>query len=206
MVTVDLVVFALLQGALHVLLVRRRHDPFAGQWAIPGGYLEMNETAEAGARRELREETGLDVPCAIEPIGFFARPDRDPRGRTITLAYAAVLPPGEYLVQGSDDAVGAEWLPLKTRIDLAFDHGEILANAIAWVKRGVLARSRALAFQLLPETFDRDHLQALMEDLGLPRWHADTWLGRMAQSGRVEALDPQASHFRQVPPGRPGRS
>ncbi len=96
MVTVDLIVFSLVEQSLQVLLVRRGREPFAGKWAIPGGFLEMDEPAEAGARRELREETGLEIAGPVEPIGFFARPDRDPRGRTITLAYAAVVRPGEH--------------------------------------------------------------------------------------------------------------
>ena len=83
-VTVDLVVFALVDGELRVLLIRRKHDPFAGRWAIPGGFLEIDEPIEAAARRELREETGLDVDAPITPIGVFgararpARPDDQP--------------------------------------------------------------------------------------------------------------------------------
>ena len=82
MVTVNLAVFSLVEQSLRVLLIRRGREPFAGKWAIPGGFLEIDEPAEA-RRRELRKETGLEIAGPVEPIGFFAKPGRDPRGRTV---------------------------------------------------------------------------------------------------------------------------
>ncbi|WP_165228860.1 NUDIX domain-containing protein [Aquisphaera insulae] len=137
MVTVDLVVFTRIDGAEHVLLIRRRRDPFAGSWAIPGGYLEMDEAPEAGARRELREETGLIIPGPVEPIGFFGEPDRDPRGRTITLAFAAILAGTDHRIEGGDDAAEAAWQPLDGHFALAFDHAKILGAARDWLARQV---------------------------------------------------------------------
>src|SRR4051812_48945169 len=87
-VTVDLAAFALRDAGLRVLLVRRKHEPFAGRWAFPGGFLELDEPIEAAALRELREETGFEVPGPVELIGVFGAPGRDPRGRTISLAHA----------------------------------------------------------------------------------------------------------------------
>ena len=134
-VTVDLVAFATDGPALRVLLVRRKSEPFAGRWALPGGFLNLDEPAEVGARRELREETGLDVAGPVEPIGFFDAPGRDPRGRTISLAFAAVLPGPLPEVAGGDDAAAAEWREVEGLSGLAFDHDAILAVARGWLGR-----------------------------------------------------------------------
>jgi len=118
---------------LRVLLVRRKAEPFAGRWALPGGFLNLDEPAEAGARRELREETGLDVAGPVEPIGFFDAPGRDPRGRTISLAFAAMVPGPLPEVAGGDDAEEAEWRGVEGLTGLAFDHDAILRKALEWL-------------------------------------------------------------------------
>ena len=198
MVTVDLAVFSLVEQSLRVLLIRRGREPFAGKWAIPGGFLEMDEPAEAGARRELREETGLEIDGPVEPIGFFAKPGRDPRGRTITLAHAAVVRPGEHKTQGGDDATAAAWIKTGDSIDLAFDHAEILNQALAWLRRGVIDRTLTLALQLLPRSFRVEDVHALFQELGLTRRQAAIWLRRMVQSGRIERVEEPCPHFHLV--------
>ncbi len=134
-VTVDLVAFVREGSTLRVLLVRRKAEPFAGRWALPGGFLNLDEPAEAGARRELREETGLEVAGPVEPIGFFDAPGRDPRGRTISLAFAALVPGPLPAVAGADDAEKAEWRAVEGLAGLAFDHDAILARARGWLGR-----------------------------------------------------------------------
>ncbi|MFO0955991.1 MAG: NUDIX hydrolase [Isosphaeraceae bacterium] len=136
-VTVDLVVFAPDGPSRRVLLIRRKHDPFAGKLALPGGFLDMDERAMDGARRELREETGLDHPGPIAFVGYYDDPGRDPRGRTIGLAFAAVLDGPPPAVAGADDAAEALWLTLEAAVaaDFAFDHAKILADALAWLDR-----------------------------------------------------------------------
>jgi 8-oxo-dGTP diphosphatase len=198
MVTVDLAVFSLVEQSLRVLLIRRGHDPFAGKWAIPGGFLEMDEPAEAGARRELREETGLEIAGPVEPIGFFANPGRDPRGRTITLAHAAVVRPGEHKPQGGDDAAEAAWVMICDYIDLAFDHAEILSQALAWLKRGLIDPTRPLTLQLLPSSFRVEDIHALFLALGLTRRRATSWLRGMVGSGRIERVDQPFPQFQLV--------
>jgi 8-oxo-dGTP diphosphatase len=91
-VTVDLVVFALADDGLRMLLIRRKHDPFAGKLAIPGGFLNMDEPVETAARRELHEETGLADVGQLGFLGYFDAPNRDPRGRTISFAFVATIP------------------------------------------------------------------------------------------------------------------
>jgi 8-oxo-dGTP diphosphatase len=195
MVTVDLVVFSLAQQSLRVLLVRRGREPFAGKWAIPGGFLEMDEPAEAGARRELREETGLEIAGTAEPIGFFARPDRDPRGRTIALAHAAVVPPGEHKAQGGDDAVEAVWFKIGTSVELAFDHAEILDHALAWLRRGVIEQAPRLALVLLHKSFGLEDVHALFKGLGLPRRQVLSWLRKVVRSGQIERVEGPSPRF-----------
>ena len=174
-VTTDLVVFAWIDGALRTLLIRRKADPFAGRWAFPGGFLDMDEAAEAGARRELQEETGLTIDGPVEPIGFFDAPGRDPRGRTITLAHAALLPAGDHPILGGDDADEAAWRPVADARDLAFDHDEVLHVAIDWFRRKIAARA-AEAYALLPSPLDGAAARDLFRALGLPTRGAAAWL------------------------------
>ena len=111
----------------NVLLIQRGNEPFKGCWAIPGGFMNMDETAEQCALRELEEETGLKV-TGIRQIGAYSKVDRDPRGRTITVAYLAIIENVE-AVKGLDDAAIAEWFPLSALPKLAFDHAVIMADA-----------------------------------------------------------------------------
>lgn len=126
--TVDLVVLTG-KPPQNVLLIRRRHEPFAGAWALPGGFVDENEPLEAAARRELREETGLAV-SELTQIGAFGDPGRDPRGWTVTVAYLAHLDAEPANVTAGDDAADAQWHPLDRLPPLAFDHGNIIAQAL----------------------------------------------------------------------------
>jgi 8-oxo-dGTP diphosphatase len=111
-----------------VLLIERGEEPFKGCWAIPGGFLNMDETTEQCAIRELEEETGLKIDKAKQ-IGAYCKVDRDPRGRTISVAYLAIVErPLE--VSGQDDAAKANWFPVNALPPLAFDHDEIMADAM----------------------------------------------------------------------------
>jgi 8-oxo-dGTP diphosphatase len=128
-VTVDIAVFQRRQGSLQILLIQRAKDPFAGQWALPGGFLEMDETLEKAALRELREETGLSG-LGVNRFGVFDAVGRDPRGRTISVAYYATIPAGESVQpQGGDDASRAAWFDTDSLPALAFDHAEIVREA-----------------------------------------------------------------------------
>ncbi|MBO5633086.1 MAG: NUDIX hydrolase, partial [Aeriscardovia sp.] len=111
-----------------VLLIQRADKPFKGSWAFPGGFMNMDETTEQCAIRELEEETGL-VVTTIHQIGAYSKVDRDPRGRAVTVAYLAIIDsPVE--VSGQDDAANAEWWPLSALPKLAFDHDKIIQDAI----------------------------------------------------------------------------
>jgi 8-oxo-dGTP diphosphatase len=118
-----------------VLLIERGDEPFKGCWAFPGGFMNMDETTEQCAIRELEEETGLKV-SKVYQIGAYSKVDRDPRGRTITVAYLAIID-ASMAVKGQDDAAKAQWFPLSTLPELAFDHDEIMWDAIKKYKEVV---------------------------------------------------------------------
>jgi len=130
-VTVDIVVFNLYAGLPHVLLIQRAAEPFMGMWALPGGFVQMDEDLEEAARRELEEETGLKV-THMEQLYTFGRPDRDPRGRVITVVYLILLSESTHKkVEGGGDAARADWFSVEHLPTLAFDHAEILACSLA---------------------------------------------------------------------------
>lgn len=113
----------------YVLLVERGWDPFKGQWALPGGHVDAGETSRTAAARELAEEAGVHAaPDEMDQVGVFDRPDRDPRGRYVSVAYRLTVVPGT-IVEAGDDATRAEWWPLSDLPPLAFDHREIVTAA-----------------------------------------------------------------------------
>ena len=130
-VTADCVVMTK-ESIPQVLLIERGADPYKGCWAFPGGFMNMDETTEKCAIRELEEETGMKV-SELHQIGAYSKVDRDPRGRTITVAYLVVLP-YPTPVTGQDDAAKAEWFPIDALPSLAFDHEEIMQDAITAYK------------------------------------------------------------------------
>src|SRR5215216_4800342 len=128
-VTVDVVILTMAEGVLNVLLVRRGEEPFEGMWAIPGGFKRPHETLDEAARRELAEETGVDVPSLLTQFGAYGDPGRDPRMNVVTVGYLAVLRDVGAIAAGTD-AADADLVPasdiLEERIELAFDHLRII--------------------------------------------------------------------------------
>ncbi len=160
-VSVDVVIFCLRAGDLQVLLVKRGRPPFEGRWAVPGGFVEMGEPLRAAALRELEEETGVrDV--YVEQLYTFGDPGRDPRGRVVTVAYIALIPPeAAQAVQGGDDAAEARWWSMYDLPKLAFDHAEVLEYALQRLRNKL--EYTAVGFQLLPSEFTLSELQAAYE-------------------------------------------
>lgn len=126
-VTVDSVVFCNAENSFKVLLVKRKNDPFQGQWSLPGGFIEETEDLEEAVRRELKEETGIQVKT-VEQVKAFGKPGRDPRGRTISIAFLSQISCEEEL-QAGDDAADAKWFEVNRLPQLAFDHLEIVETA-----------------------------------------------------------------------------
>ncbi len=123
-VTVDLVLFSQIEKQWHLLLIQRKHPPFEGRWAFPGGFVEIEESLEEAAARELQEETGVEE-VSLEQLHTFGDPHRDPRGRTITVVYFGILNAEQHPLRASSDAKDARWFPLNHLPPLAFDHDQI---------------------------------------------------------------------------------
>ncbi len=159
--TVDCIVFGLdAQQELKVMLIQRNIPPFQGQWAIPGGFVRIDETLEVAALRELQEETGIhDV--YLEQLYTFGDLGRDPRDRTVTVAYYALINLVEQEIQAATDACEAEWFALSNIPELAFDHEQILQTAIARLRGKI--RYEPIGFELLPQNFTLSQLQKLYE-------------------------------------------
>lgn len=157
-VTTDCVIFGFDGTDLNVLLVKRGIEPYKGRWAFPGGFLNPAESAEQGALRELKEETGLGT-AYIEQFHTYSGPDRDPRERVITIAYFALVKIQE--VRGGDDADDARWFPVKSVPQLAFDHDMILRDALSRLRERI--HFHPIGYDLLPDKFTLKELQSLYE-------------------------------------------
>ncbi|MFQ5420745.1 MAG: NUDIX domain-containing protein [Anaerolineae bacterium] len=159
-VTVDVVIFSLVEEDLRVLLIQRKHKPFQGMWAIPGGFVKINESLEEAAGRELFEETGV-ADVYIEQLYTFGKPKRDPRARVITVVYFALVPNDAIRPHAGDDAAKATWFSTWDLPELAFDHREILDYALTRVRYKLEYSS--VGFQLLPDVFTLSELQRAYE-------------------------------------------
>ncbi len=158
--TVDAVVFGFDEGDLKVLLIQRDLEPFAGRWALPGGFVRVEETLDEAVLRELREETGLER-VYLEQLYTFGEPGRDPRERVVTVAYYALVKLGDHRVRAATDARSAAWFPVCDLPGLAFDHEAIIEVALRRLKGKV--RYEPVGFELLPAKFTLTQLQHLYE-------------------------------------------
>jgi 8-oxo-dGTP diphosphatase len=159
-VAVDVVIFALRDWELQVLLIRRGIPPFEGRWALPGGFVREGESLEDAARRELEEETGVrDV--YLEQLFTFGDPNRDPRGRIVTVAYYALLTGEAAPLEAGTDAGAAAWTSARKHPPLAFDHDRILSYAVERLANKL--DYTTVGFQLLPRKFTLSQLQRVYE-------------------------------------------
>jgi len=158
--TVDCVVFGLDESDLKVLLIERGLEPFKGRWALPGGFVRVDETLDEAARRELAEEAGL-ADVFLEQLFTFGELNRDPRERVVSVTYYALVKLTDHQTRAATDAADARWFPVAKVPKLAFDHANILATALARLKGKV--RYQPIGFELLPPKFTLSQLQHLYE-------------------------------------------
>ena len=211
-VTVDVVILTMAEGVLHVLLVRRGEEPFKGMWAIPGGFKRPEETLDEAARRELSEETGVDVPSLLTQFGAYGDPGRDPRMNVVTVAYVAVLRDVGAIAAGTD-AAHAALVPvadiLEERIELAFDHLRIVRDAVERVRVELEVSGIATAF--VGTTFTMAELRAVYEAIWGVQLDAANFRrslvgedGWVIPTGRTARPGPRRRKARRALPRRPG--
>lgn len=178
-VTTDCVIFGYdIKEGLSILLVKRGIEPFKDMWAFPGGFIKMDEDAETGVRRELKEETGLDA-AYVEQFGCFSAVNRDPRERVITIAFYALVK--KSAVKGGDDAAEAHWFPIDNIPALAFDHDMILRSALKTLKEKI--HFMPVGFELLPEIFTMPQLQELYESILEVKFDRRNFANKMLKLG-----------------------
>lgn len=159
-VTADVVIFTVREKKLKLLLVERAGEPYRGRWALPGGFVRLDEDLEAAARRELEEETGVSG-VYLEQLYTFGRVDRDPRERVITVAYYALIPSDKVELKAATDAEAVGWFGLDELPPLAFDHDEIVT--MAHQRLSAKLDYSTIAFQFMPEKFTLSELQEVYE-------------------------------------------
>lgn len=195
-VTTDCVVFGFDGNGLNLLLIERGIEPYKGSWALPGGFLNMDETAEQGALRELQEETGVK-DIYVEQLQAFTGVERDPRERVLTIAFLAFVRQEKYEVIAGDDAAKAQWFPVNQLPELAFDHKEIIRVALEKLRWKITYEP--LAFRLLNNTFTMTQVQTIYEVVLGQTFDRRNFYKKMMALGYIKPTEEQARST-----GRPG--
>jgi 8-oxo-dGTP diphosphatase len=193
------VIFGIVDETLKVLLIKRKSWPFEGMWAIPGGFVRMEESLEEAAHRELKEETGVDSDDVyLEQLYTFGEPQRDPRTRVITVAYFALVSADKINPEAASDAADVGWFSVYKPPPLAFDHADILDYAITRLRYKL--EYTAVGFQLLPEKFTLRELQTTYEIILGAKLDKGNFRSKLRKTDVVEPVE----GFRDTG-GRPAR-
>jgi len=202
-VTVDCVIFGFDKNQLKVLLTKRAIEPFLGKWAFPGGFIQEDENADDCAIRKLQEEAGLK-DIFLEQLYTFSDLARDPRGRVISIAYYALVRPDAYTLEAGVDIDAVQWFGIDEKLDLAFDHKQILNTAIQRLRGKI--RYQPIGFELLPKQFtlpdlhnlyetvlqrsiDRGNFRKKILSMGLLIDHSDKQKDRRARAAKIYSFD-----------------
>lgn len=179
-VTTDSVIFGFDGSSINILLIERGINPFKESWALPGGFLNMNETVEEGAKRELSEETNIN-DVYLEQFHVFSAVDRDPRERILTVAFFALVSKNDFEVIAGDDAARAKWYEWNHLPSLAFDHDDIIRMAKEKLQEKL--RISPIAFKLLDKEFKMDELQRIYELIHEKKYDRRNFMRKMESSG-----------------------
>lgn len=185
-VTTDCVIFGFDGSSINILLIERGIDPFKGTWALPGGFLDLNETVEEGAKRELQEETNIN-DVYLEQFHVFSAVDRDPRERVLTVAFFALVSKNDFEVIAGDDASKAQWYEWNHLPPLAFDHNKIIRMAREKLQEKL--RISPIAFKLLDNEFKMDELQRIYELIHEKKYDRRNFMRKMESSGFLNKRD-----------------
>ncbi len=196
-VTVDVVIFTLREDDLQVLLIKRAHPPCEGMWAIPGGFVDVGESLEKAALRELEEETGVRE-VYLEQLYTFGDPGRDSRGHVITVAYFALVPVSAIDPRAGSDAAETGWWSVYDLPSLAFDHADILSYALERLRYKL--EYTAVGFELLPETFVLSELRTAYEIILGEKLDKRNFRRKILGAGVIEE-----SGERRIGDGRPAK-
>jgi 8-oxo-dGTP diphosphatase len=197
---VDAVVFGYRkETGLRMLLVKRGIPPFKGQWALPGGFLRPNESPEETVVRELQEETGIKV-THLEQLYTFGNPDRDPRGRIISIAYMALVRPENWETKADTDAEEAHWFPISGLPKLAFDHSQIIETALQRLRAKITYQP--IGFDLLTKLFPFSDLENLYQSILNKEFDRRNFKKKLMASGILEETEKIAP---QQNAGRPAK-
>lgn len=187
-VTVDVVIFTILDDTLKVLLIKRKAWPYEGMWAIPGGFIKIDEGLEDAAYRELEEETNVaSADVYLEQLYTFGHPDRDPRTRVITVTYFALIGADKIDPKAASDAVDVGWFSVYNPPALAFDHSKILEYALTRLRYKL--EYSAVGFQLLPEKFTLRELQDAYEIVLGTKLDKGNFRSKLRKTQVVEPVD-----------------
>lgn len=179
-ITTDSVVFGFDGKQLHILLIERGIEPYKGMWALPGGFMKIDETAEQCAIRELMEETGV-TNVYLEQFHTFSTVGRDPRERVVTIAFFALVRKSDFRLIAGDDAARANWFEIDEFPPLAFDHHEIIKMARKHIRE--VLQNRPIAFKLLDEKFSIDELRRLYEAINDTQYDRRNFAKKMTSTG-----------------------
>jgi len=194
--TVDMVIFTVVDDTLNVLLVKRKYEPFAGIWALPGGFVEEDETPREAAERELLEEAGLSASY-LEQLYTFGEPRRDPRGRVVSVAHFALVPASQLKIRAGDDAADARLFPVHNLPKLAFDHKDIIAYAVTRV--GNKIQYTNVVWSLLPPAFTLSDIQAIYESIWGKKVDKRNFRKKLLSLGLLKPLSRERTGLRQRP-------
>lgn len=190
--TADCAIFGFDGRCVKILLIERGLEPYKGMWALPGGFMHINESIEECARRELAEETGVDV-VMLKQFGIYSKPDRDPRGRVVTVAFLALVPSETLTLHAGDDATAAAWFNAAQLPPLAFDHQQIVADAEAALRREM--RLTPAAFKMLGQSFTMTQLRLLFEWAAGTKFDRRNFERKIMATGMIEERNDAACNF-----------